>query len=117
MKAGIDVEDNTVASTEVRRLTHDDATYFWRGYAVTTEKHNIKLTNIITFDGFNDFINRSGSHVQSSAQERRMATGRRVKKTNKSRVTLTAAILLCPLRKGKCLLFIHNFPRPAREQI
>ena len=114
MKAGIGVKDNAVASTEVRRLSHDDAADFWRGYADKTEKHNIKLTNIITFDEFNDFMNRSGSHVQSSAQERRMATGRRAKKTNKSRVTLTAAIMFSLLRKGKCLLFINKLKTVSR---
>ena len=72
-----------------------------------TEKHNIKLTNIITFDEFNDFMKRSGSHVQSPAQEQRMATGRRVKKTNKSRVTLTAAILfsLACAKASACFSF------------
>ena len=93
MKTGIGVNNSAVASTEVRRLTRDDAAEFWRGYAEKTEKHNIRLTNVITFDEFNDFMNRSGSHVQSSATERRMVTGRRVEKTSQSRITLTAAIL------------------------
>ena len=93
MKTGIGVNNSAVASTEVRRLTRVDAAEFWRGYAEKTEKHNIRFTNVTTFDEFNDFMNRSGSHVQSSATERRMVTGRRVEKTSQSRITLTAAIL------------------------
>ena len=46
-----------------------------------------------------------------------MATERRVKNISKSRVTLTAAILFSPMRKEKCLLFIHNCPRLDRDQI
>ena len=46
-----------------------------------------------------------------------MVTGRRVKKTGKSRTTLTAAIFFSPLRKGKCSLLIQNCFRQAKEQM
>ena len=115
MKIKIGIKDSAVASAEVRRLTITDEKVFWDGYKEKAIKHNIQITNVFSFDEFNDLFCRTPKRVQTSAKERLMPTGKRVKRTGNGRITLTACVLFSPLRKGK-MLFLLFFYEEVRQR-
>ena len=117
MKVRIGIKDSAVGSTEMKRLTLDDDALFWKGYAEKAKKHNISITNIITFDEFNDFMSKAPKRVQTSARERKLITGKRVKNTLKARITLTACVVFSPLMKGKVLLFMKQCNKTIAKHI
>ncbi len=117
MKVGIGILKSATASNEIRRLTVEDSRGFWAEYADKAKKFGIKITNVISYDEYNDFLQRSPKYVQSSAKERRKTIGRRSKRTGNARVTLTGGLVFTPLRKGKMILFMDGCPKAAKERI
>ena len=113
----IGIQKTKTASTEVRRLTVEDSQCFWFGYAGKAEKFKIKVTNVVSFDEDNDFLQRDPPHVQSSEKERKKVTGKRSTKTGNARTTLTGGVVFSPLRKGKMVLFMDGCPKSQKARI
>ena len=117
MKLGIGIKDSAVGSKELKRLTGDDDASFWSGYERKAKAHGITITNIISFDEFNDFMAKAPKRVQTSAKERQNPTSKRVSNTNRARTTLTVCLVFSPLRKGKVLLFMKKCPKETAKHI
>ena len=65
-------------------------------------RHDINITNVFSFDEFNDSFSRTPRRVETSFAERQMATGKRAKRTGNGRIPLTACVLFsrCDSQRG-----------------